>query len=133
MYMLMTIHIHLHKTKWNMIKNKECRYKVKRWKIEKVISILENALISDFILKSANAAVLFVYLCSCFVPGVSAYIQLYTFCVNALCYAHREYSADNLWPRLWPFKDFASAFACVFSSRVAGEIGEPVLTTVAWC
>lgn len=54
-------------------------------KTKKVISILENALNFDFILKSASAAaVLFVLLSICFVPAVDAYIQLYTITLMSL-------------------------------------------------
>ena len=64
---------------------KKNREKVKKRKMEKVISILENDLISDFVLKSASAAavlfVLFSLSLSWHCRGVSAYIQLYTMLV----------------------------------------------------
>ena len=115
----------------------------KKWKgekvkkIEKVISILENALISDFVFSLlawvCGADAVRCWLFVCFVPRRwCLYSTLYHAC-DALSYQPLRKWLNDLRPCLWPFKDFASVFACVFSSRVAEGIGEPVLTAVAWC
>lgn len=132
MYMLMTIHMHLHKIRQEQKKGK---------KTKKAISILKNALISDFILKSVSVSVRYCLSACLFVYCISFRVLSWCQCshstlyhaFNALSYLHLRKWLNDLRPCLWPFKDFCVCFcACLFVT-CCGGFGEPVLTAVAWC